>query len=70
MHWQDFIFSGLNGEMGRKVRRILGALFLVALIFGGYHLVWDLMMWRAHELLDPLTRGFVQWMPHVHIRPR
>ncbi len=56
--------------MGRKVRRILGALFLVALIFGGYHLVWDLMMWRAHELLDPLTRGFVQWMPHVHIQPR
>jgi len=80
MHWRDFFFSGLDGDMGRKVRRVLGALILVALTFGafhvtwGFHLVWGLVMWRAHELVDPLARSFVHWMTHslppVHIQPR
>jgi hypothetical protein len=69
MHWQDFVLSGLDGDLGRTVRRLLGNFVLVAILLvvvfhvtWGFHAVWDLMMWRAHELLDPLTRAFETWM--------
>jgi hypothetical protein len=65
----------LDGDLGRTVRRLLGTLVLVAILFfvvfrvtWGFHVVWDLMMWRAHELLDSLTRGFETWLNH-ELRP-
>ncbi|MGD1012248.1 MAG: hypothetical protein ABR925_06925 [Acidimicrobiales bacterium] len=80
MHSQDLFFSGLDGDMGRNVRRVLGAVILVVLVFGafhvtwGFHVVWGLMMWRTHEQFDPLIRNFGAWMIHplrtVPLHPR
>jgi hypothetical protein len=63
--WQRWFWLAVDGELGPRVRRSLTTIVRLALVASllldgrqVVHVLLNLGMWRAHEIIDPLVKSF------------